>query len=153
MIFQITNMIGLVSFSAVLILIFFYLMRPKPFKRVIPSLIFLESSNKKKNMASFFKRFVKDWIFLLQLFIIILHILDITVMTIYTSSFAIQGEFHLGGEMRVRDFLDGLVAEFVPVTNAKLFPLVPPKANIATNHPFVIINTNFNTMYHSEDTE
>ncbi len=65
-------MIGLVSFSAVLILIFFYLMRPKPFKRVIPSLIFLESSNKKKNMASFFKRFVKDWIFFLQLFIIIL---------------------------------------------------------------------------------
>lgn len=65
-------MLGLVSFSAVLILIFFYLMRPKPFKKIIPSLIFLESSKKKKNMASFFKRFVKDWIFLLQLLILII---------------------------------------------------------------------------------
>lgn len=72
MIFQITNMIGLLSFLSVLILVFFYLMRPKPFKKVIPSLIFLESSKKKKNMASFFKRFVKDWLFLLQLLIIII---------------------------------------------------------------------------------
>ncbi|MBT3720660.1 hypothetical protein HN789_01435 [archaeon] len=71
MIFNITNMIGLVSFSSVLILIFFYLMRPKPFKKVIPSLIFLESSKKKKNMTSFFKRFVKDWIFFLQLLILV----------------------------------------------------------------------------------
>ncbi len=46
-------------------------MRPKPFKKVIPSLIFLESSKKKKNMTSFFKRFVKDWIFFLQLLILV----------------------------------------------------------------------------------
>lgn len=78
---------------------------------------------------------------------------NIAVLTAYTSSFAIQAEFHLGGEMRVRDFLDSLVAAFVAVTNAKLFPLVRPKANITTNHPFVILNTNFITMYHSEDTE
>jgi len=78
---------------------------------------------------------------------------NIAVLTAYTSSFAIQGEFHLGGEVRVRYFLDSVVAEYVPVTNAKLFPLVPPKANIATHRPFVIINTNFITMYHSEDTE
>ncbi len=70
--FNITNMIGLVSFSSILILLFFYLMRPKPFKKIIPSLIFLETSKKKKNMASFFRRFVKDPLLILQLLVLLL---------------------------------------------------------------------------------
>jgi len=47
-------------------------MRPKPFKKIIPSLIFLEKSTKRLNMASFFRKFVKDWLFFLQLLLILL---------------------------------------------------------------------------------
>ena len=73
--FDIGNKLGLYSFIAILILIVFYFMKPKPFKKVIPSLIFLESSSKKKNIAFFFRKLIKDWLFFLQLLIVILFCL------------------------------------------------------------------------------
>ncbi len=70
--FNITNNVGKYSFLSLLVLAFLYLMRPKPFKKIIPSLIFLEKSTKRLNMASFFRKFVKDWLFFLQLLLILL---------------------------------------------------------------------------------
>lgn len=73
---------------------------------------------------------------------------SITVLTVYTPAFAIQAEFHLGGELRTRDFIDGLAYDFLPATNAKLFPLLPSKLGPTDNLPFVILNKNAITMYH-----
>ena len=73
---------------------------------------------------------------------------SVTVLTAYTPAFAIQAEFHLGGELRVRDFIDGLAYDFVPVTNAKLFPLISSRMKLTDSLPFVILNTNAITMYH-----
>jgi len=66
----VTQNFGWYSFLSLLALLILYLVKPKPFRKIIPSLIFLESSKKKANMTSFFKRFVRDWLFLLQLFLI-----------------------------------------------------------------------------------
>ncbi|MFH2021638.1 MAG: BatA domain-containing protein [archaeon] len=68
--FFITNKIGLFSFLSIIFLILLYLMKPKPIRKIMPSLIFLESGKKRKSIASFFRRFVKDYLFFIQLFII-----------------------------------------------------------------------------------
>jgi hypothetical protein len=73
------------------------------------------------------------------------------VLTAYTPTFAIQAEFHLGAEMRVTDFLEAFSAAFLPVTNVKLFPLVPPKTELAVSRPFVLLNKKFITMYHVDE--
>lgn len=66
------NSLGWYSFLSLIILLILYFLRPKPLKKIIPSLIFLEKSEKKMNMANFFRRFIKDWLLLLQLFLIIM---------------------------------------------------------------------------------
>lgn len=76
----------------------------------------------------------------------------IEVLTAYTRSYAIQGEFHLGGEMRVRDLIDTLTLDFAPVTNVKFFTLTPPKVDLSGSCPFIILNKNFIETYHGEST-
>ncbi len=66
-----SSMMGLLSMLSILVLILIYLLKPKPFKKVIPSLIFLESQKKRSYFRSFFGRFVKDWLFVLQFLILI----------------------------------------------------------------------------------
>ncbi|MBD3203140.1 hypothetical protein GF327_02520 [Candidatus Woesearchaeota archaeon] len=63
----VSNPLALISLISGLLLILLYFLKPKPYKKVIPSLIFVEKSKKKKSFASFFSRFVKDWLFVIQL--------------------------------------------------------------------------------------
>ncbi len=79
--FNIGNKVGLYSFISFIILSLLYFMRPKPFKKVIPSLIFLESGRKQLSMTAFFRKFVKDWIIIVQIFLLLalcLATLDLT---------------------------------------------------------------------------
>ena len=79
--FYIGNKVGLYSFISFIILLILYFMRPKPFKKIIPSLIFLESGRKQLSMTAFFRKFVKDWIILVQIFLLLvlcLAALDLT---------------------------------------------------------------------------
>ncbi len=69
--FNINNKIGLYSFLSFIVLLILYFMRPKPFKKVIPSLIFLESGRKQLTMTAFFRKFVKDWIIIVQMFLLL----------------------------------------------------------------------------------
>ncbi|MBN2368053.1 BatA domain-containing protein [Candidatus Woesearchaeota archaeon] len=84
--FNIGNTFGYLSFLSFLFLLLLYFMRPKPFKKVIPSIIFLEKSQKKFSMKSFFKKFMKDWLILLHaalLFMLCLAILNVSA-EVYT---------------------------------------------------------------------
>jgi hypothetical protein len=72
-----TNRNGLYSLLAIFLLILLYLMRPKPVRKVIPSLIFLETRKNRHDFNSFFKRFVKDWLFIVHMIILLLLILAI----------------------------------------------------------------------------
>ena len=49
----VTNAIGFYSFISIIFLVFLYLMKPKPFKKIIPSIIFLESNKKKQDQEGF----------------------------------------------------------------------------------------------------
>ena len=84
-IFNIGNKLGYYSLLSLIFLFILYLIKPKPFKKVIPSIIFLESSKKRNNLRSFFSKFSKDWLMILQFFIILL--LCLAIMDISTEYF------------------------------------------------------------------
>jgi hypothetical protein len=71
-------------------------------------------------------------------------------LIIYTPDFVIRANFHLGGEMRVRDLFDTLTTTFVPATEAQIFPLFAPKANITPTAEMLIVNKHFINLYHPE---
>src|SRR3989338_4129126 len=75
--FGFTNPIGWIAFASLIPLIILYLIRPKPKEMEIPSLMFFIKASSTSKERSFFRRFVKDWLFLLQLLILILLSLSI----------------------------------------------------------------------------
>ncbi|MEM3374511.1 MAG: BatA domain-containing protein [Candidatus Woesearchaeota archaeon] len=75
--FEVNNELGYYSFFFILVLVILYFMKPKPIKKTVPSIIFLEKNDRKNKFFLFFKRFIKDWLFLIQLFLIVLLCLAI----------------------------------------------------------------------------
>lgn len=77
---------------------------------------------------------------------------NISILTVYTAHFVLRAEFHMGGEMRQRDFMDATTSDFIPVTKAQCFPLIPTKTALPDQRPFVVVNKQFVSMYHGEPT-
>ena len=67
-----SNGLGYLSLTSILCLLIIYFLRPKPFKRIMPSLIFFEAQKKKKRLFTLLGRFIKDWLFLVQLLVLVL---------------------------------------------------------------------------------
>ncbi len=82
---QFANQIGLYALLSIIPLIIIYLLRPRPLKIKIPSLMFLMDIEKKKRL-NVFRKFFKDPLFLIQLFVLIL------------ASFAIAEPFIIANE-------------------------------------------------------
>lgn len=68
---QFANQAGLYALLSIIPLIIIYLLRPRPLKVKIPSLMFLMDIEKKKRL-NIFRKFLKDPLFLMQLFVLIL---------------------------------------------------------------------------------
>lgn len=68
---QFANEMGLYALLSIIPLIIIYLLRPRPLKIKIPSLMFLMELEKKKRL-NIFRKFLKDPLFFLQLFVLIL---------------------------------------------------------------------------------
>jgi hypothetical protein len=66
----------------------------------------------------------------------------------YTSHYAIQGDFHMGADAVVGDFISSSRAPFVGATNATIFPLFQPRAAIIQNAPLVYIYARAVRMHH-----
>jgi hypothetical protein len=79
---EITNPMGFFSLISIIILLLSYFLKPKPFRKVIPSLIFLETQKKKQTFTGFLSRFIKDWLFLIQL--IVLLMLCLSTLGLFT---------------------------------------------------------------------
>ena len=77
------NPIGLYALASLIPLILLYLIKPKPKKRIIPSLMFFIREEKRNNIDSFFRRFMKDPLFFLQILVLIL--LSITIAKPFIS--------------------------------------------------------------------
>jgi hypothetical protein len=81
----IANTMGLYAFLALIPLIIIYLRKPKPVEKVIPSLMFFMKSQKKAAKNSFFKKILRNLIFLLQILAICLMAFSIASPYIVTS--------------------------------------------------------------------
>ena len=68
---QFANHMGLYALLSIIPLIIIYLLRPRPLKIKIPSLMFLMDIEKKKRL-NIFRKFLKDPLFFLQLLVLIL---------------------------------------------------------------------------------
>ncbi|RLE44819.1 hypothetical protein DRJ22_05400, partial [Candidatus Woesearchaeota archaeon] len=66
------NPFGAWAFLSVIPLIILYLVRPRPKPIEIPSLMFFIKASGSKKLTSFLKQVTKDWLFLIQLLIILL---------------------------------------------------------------------------------
>lgn len=69
------NSTGLWALLGLIPFIIIYLIRPKPTRIEVPSLMFLMTSKEVPKQQSFLRNFARDWLFLIQLLIILLLIL------------------------------------------------------------------------------
>jgi len=74
---EFANPAGWWGFAALIPLILLYLIRPRPIKIEIPSLMFFLSSRESAKQQSFLRKITKDWLFLVQLLILLLLALHI----------------------------------------------------------------------------
>ena len=137
---QFANQIGLYALLSIIPLIIIYLLRPRPLKIKIPSLMFLLDIEKKKRL-NVFRKFLKDPLFLIQLFVLILTSLAVaepfiianeelggghTVIILDASaSMQADGRFEKG-VVEANKFLSAkntvILAENVPVMAVKEVP-------------------------------
>ncbi len=75
--FEIGNPLGLFALLSIVPLIILYLIRPKPKVVEIPSLMFFLKSTGRTKLTSFFKQITKDWLFLIQLLVLLLLALSV----------------------------------------------------------------------------
>ena len=66
---------GLYALLSLIPLILLYLVKPKPQEKKIPSLMFFLKDIGRENSLAFFRRLNQDWLFLLQLLVLILLIM------------------------------------------------------------------------------
>lgn len=80
---HIGSMLGLFALLSLIPLILLYLIRPKPQTIEIPSLMFFIQTSGRNKLSSFFKKFIRDWLFLIQLLILLL--LAVSIARPYTN--------------------------------------------------------------------
>ncbi len=70
------------------------------------------------------------------------------LMIVYTSRFVVRGRFHMGGETRLRDFVDGLSGTFLAASEATIYPLFQSAIAIPKSYPLLLINKRQIRLYH-----
>ncbi len=71
---------------------------------------------------------------------------------VYTQSFALRGDFHLGAEQQFRDMLDTMKGDFQPMTDVSIFPLFQTRVSVPRESDLILINIKAVKMYYSEVT-
>ncbi len=74
-------------------------------------------------------------------------------LIVYTASFVLRGEMHLGAEDQVRDLLDTIRGRFQPLTEATIFPVVETQVSVASDYDLLLLNSTNIQLYHPENAE
>ncbi len=68
---------------------------------------------------------------------------------LYTDRFVVQANMHPSGEMPVSNIFNVVGGDFLPVSDARLYPLVPTR-KLPTDHAQVlIVNKHSVNFYHA----
>jgi hypothetical protein len=70
------------------------------------------------------------------------------LLVAYTSVAVCQGHFHMTAEARIGDFVEGLPGDLMPVTNARIFPLVEFPAPFPTDPDLLLVGRSRLLSYH-----
>jgi hypothetical protein len=70
-------------------------------------------------------------------------------VVVYTSHYAIQGDFHMGADSRVADFIEASKSLFIGATNCYVFPLFQSQAAVIQQAPLIFIARNVVRMHHA----
>jgi hypothetical protein len=71
------------------------------------------------------------------------------LLVAYTPIAVCQGYFHMSAEARVADFVDAVQHNFVPVTQARIFPLIELPAPFPTEADLILIGRSQLQSYHT----
>ena len=66
----------------------------------------------------------------------------------YTSHYVVQGNFHMGADALVGDFIEASKSWFLNVTDAAFFTLFPAQAGILSGAPLVFLHREAVRMHH-----
>ena len=70
------------------------------------------------------------------------------LLVAYTPVAVCRGYFHMSAEARVRDFIDAIQEQLIPVTEAHIFPLVELPAAFPTETEMIMIGRSQLQSYH-----
>ena len=71
-----------------------------------------------------------------------------TPLAAYTSQYVLQGNFHLGPEDRIADFLQVAKSAFVGATDMSIFPLFDAKTALVQQAPMIFLHRNTVKFHH-----
>jgi hypothetical protein len=69
-------------------------------------------------------------------------------IVVYTSHYAIQGDFHMGADTLVGELIDSVRVMFLGITDVQFFPLFRPQAALIQQAPLVYVYRRAVRMYH-----
>jgi len=101
------NMNGMYSLLFLIPFILIYLIKPRPVMMEIPSLMFFLQSERSKSQKSFLRKFVRDWLFwiqLLALLLLLFHLFD--PVSLYEEDITAKNTvivFDVSGSSQVRE--------------------------------------------------
>lgn len=69
-------------------------------------------------------------------------------LAVYTSHYCIQGDFHMGSDALLAEFIAGARAQFVGASNVQVFPLFHPQAEMIQAAPLAFVHRDVVLMHH-----
>ncbi|MEB2288403.1 MAG: hypothetical protein OZ934_09855 [Anaerolineae bacterium] len=69
-------------------------------------------------------------------------------LAVYTSHYCIQGDFHMGADALLAEFIAGSRAQFVGASNVQVFPLFHPQAEMIQAAPLAFLHRSAVLMHH-----
>ena len=69
---------------------------------------------------------------------------------LYTASFALRGDMHLGAEQQFRDMFDTMRGHFQVLTDVTIFPLIETKVNVPRQARLLLFDITKVLLYHPE---
>ncbi len=68
---------------------------------------------------------------------------------LYTERFVIQGNIHPAGDMPLRNVFNVVGGDFLPLSDARLYPVIPTRTLASDYAHLLIINKFFVSFYHA----
>jgi hypothetical protein len=70
-------------------------------------------------------------------------------LMLYTEQYAIMGRWHMSPDMRIQDFVDASIAQFLPVSNARIYTLFQARQGIIPNTQLAFVHRSAVQSYHT----